>query len=151
MTACRQPSPDPTGDAAATGRSGRAGAVQGNPGAARFQEAITYSFVDPAFQGARSRTEPLALANPISADLAVMRTSLWPGLLKALIHNQKRQQVRVRLFEHGLNFIPADDGLRQEPYLGGVVAGAALPNSGAYRPGRWISSISRPMSKRCWL
>ncbi|HSA45692.1 MAG TPA: phenylalanine--tRNA ligase subunit beta, partial [Candidatus Competibacteraceae bacterium] len=55
-----------------------------------FQEAITYSFVDPDFQQwLDPEREPLALANPISADLAVMRTSLWPGLLKALIHNQK--------------------------------------------------------------
>jgi len=93
-----------------------------------FQEAITYSFVDPVFQKHLDPDrEPLALANPISADLAVMRTSLWPGLLKALIHNQKRQQSRVRLFEHGLNFIQSDEGLRQEPYLGGVAAGAALP------------------------
>ena len=93
-----------------------------------FQEAITYSFVDPAFQKILDpEREPLALANPISADLAVMRTSLWPGLLKALIHNQKRQQTRVRLFEHGLNFVPTADGLRQETYLGGVTAGFALP------------------------
>lgn len=93
-----------------------------------FQEAITYSFVDPAFQAVidPERT-PLRLSNPISADLAVMRTSLWPGLLKALIHNQKRQQPRVRLFEHGLTFVPDDEGLRQEPYLGGVLAGTALP------------------------
>ncbi len=93
-----------------------------------FQEAITYSFVDPDFQRwLDPQREPLALANPISADLAVMRTSLWPGLLKALIHNQKRQQSRIRLFEHGLNFIPEGDVLRQEPCIGGVVAGAALP------------------------
>ncbi|HHW75575.1 MAG TPA: phenylalanine--tRNA ligase subunit beta [Xanthomonadaceae bacterium] len=93
-----------------------------------FQEAITYSFVDPVFQKCLDpEREPLALANPISADLAVMRTSLWPGLLKALIHNQKRQQPRVRLFEYGLNFVPADDGLLQEPYIGGVAAGTALP------------------------
>ncbi|MDS4068548.1 MAG: phenylalanine--tRNA ligase subunit beta [Candidatus Competibacter sp.] len=93
-----------------------------------FQEAITYSFVDPAFQQRLDpEREPLALANPISADLSVMRTSLWPGLLAALVYNQKRQQPRVRLFEHGLNFIPADGGLRQEPYLGGVAAGTALP------------------------
>ncbi|MBE2295769.1 MAG: phenylalanine--tRNA ligase subunit beta, partial [Phycisphaerales bacterium] len=93
-----------------------------------FQEAITYSFVDPAFQAVidPERT-PLRLSNPISADLAVMRTSLWPGLLKALIHNQKRQQPRVRLFEHGLTFVPDSEGLRQEPYLGGVLAGSALP------------------------
>jgi phenylalanyl-tRNA synthetase beta chain len=93
-----------------------------------FQEAITYSFVDPDFQRwLDPQREPLALANPISADLAVMRTSLWPGLLKALIHNQKRQQSRIRLFEHGLNFILEGDALRQEPCIGGVVAGAALP------------------------
>ena len=93
-----------------------------------FQEAITYSFVDPAFQKILDpEREPLALANPISADLAVMRASLWPGLLKALIHNQKRQQPRVRLFEHGLNFVPTAEGLRQEPYLGGVAVGLALP------------------------
>jgi phenylalanyl-tRNA synthetase beta chain len=93
-----------------------------------FQEAITYSFVDPAFQKLLDPERlPLALANPISADLAVMRTSLWPGLLKALIYNQKRQQPRIRLFEHGLNFVPSAEGLRQEIYLGGVATGFALP------------------------
>ena len=93
-----------------------------------FQEAITYSFVDPAFQRHLDpERQPLALANPISADLAVMRTSLWPGLLKALVYNQKRQQSRVRLFEHGLTFIPDGSELRQEAYLGGVAVGDALP------------------------
>jgi phenylalanyl-tRNA synthetase beta chain len=93
-----------------------------------FQETITYSFVDPAFQRRLDpERQPLALANPISADLAVMRTSLWPGLLKALVYNQKRQQNRVRLFEHGLNFVPAAGGLVQEAYLAGVAAGAVLP------------------------
>jgi phenylalanyl-tRNA synthetase beta chain len=93
-----------------------------------FQEAITYSFVDPVFQQRLDpERQPLALANPISADLAVMRTSLWPGLLKAVIYNQKRQQSRIRLFEHGLNFLPMADGLRQERFLGGVATGAVLP------------------------
>ncbi len=93
-----------------------------------FQEAITYSFVDPAFQRCLDpERRPLALANPISADLAVMRTSLWPGLLKALVYNQKRQQSRVRLFEHGLTFVPDGGELRQEAYLGGVAVGEVLP------------------------
>jgi len=93
-----------------------------------FQEVITYSFVDPAFQHILDPARPpVALANPISADLAVMRTSLWPGMLKALIYNQKRQQSRVRLFEHGLNFIPDGGTLHQEAYLGGVMTGTALP------------------------
>lgn len=93
-----------------------------------FQEAITYSFVDPALQRLLDPDRPpLALANPISADLAVMRTSLWPGLLKALLHNQKRQQPRVRLFEHGLTFVPAAEQLNQAAHLAGIVVGLALP------------------------
>ena len=93
-----------------------------------FQEAITYSFVDAALQQRLDPQRPaLALANPISADLAVMRTSLWPGLLKALLHNQKRQQNRVRLFEHGLTFVQGAEQLQQQPYLGGVVSGTAFP------------------------
>ena len=43
----------------------------------------------------------VALANPLSADLAVMRPSLLPGLVEALRHNRARQQQRVRLFEIG--------------------------------------------------
>ena len=93
-----------------------------------YQEAITYSFVDPYFQQQLdTQHQPLALSNPISADLAVMRTSLWPGLLKALMHNQKRQQTRIRFFEHGLTFIPEGEQLQQQAYLGGVIAGAAWP------------------------
>ncbi len=94
-----------------------------------YQEAISYSFVDPALQ---SRIDPeldaLALANPISTELSVMRTSLWPGLLQALAYNRKRQQPRVRLFESGLVFRPQSDGsLLQEKRLGGIIAGPLEP------------------------
>ncbi|MFO1429022.1 MAG: phenylalanine--tRNA ligase subunit beta [Candidatus Competibacteraceae bacterium] len=93
-----------------------------------FQEAITYSFVDPRFaQTLDPERQPLALANPISEDLAVMRTTLWAGLIKALAYNQKRQQTRIRLFEIGLNFQPQAGELVQERYIGGVVYGEALP------------------------
>lgn len=93
-----------------------------------YFEAITYSFVDPDSQQLLDpERTPIVLANPISADLAVMRTRLWPGLLKAVNHNQKRQQSRVRLFESGLTFLGTLDDLVQEPYLGGVISGAALP------------------------
>ncbi|HEC49322.1 MAG TPA: phenylalanine--tRNA ligase subunit beta, partial [Pseudomonas xinjiangensis] len=67
-----------------------------------YHEAITYSFIEPGLNKLFDpQTEPLALANPISADMAVMRTSLWPGLCKAVVHNLNRQQTRVRLFESG--------------------------------------------------
>ena len=93
-----------------------------------YQEAITYSFVDPDLQKAVSpNAESVALTNPISADMAVMRTSLWTGLLGALAYNTKRQQSRVRLFESGLRFLPGEDGLVQRPTLSGAVCGSRMP------------------------
>jgi phenylalanyl-tRNA synthetase beta chain len=76
-----------------------------------FHEAITYSFVSPEQQGLIDpELAPLALANPLSAELSVMRTSLWPGLLQAARQNLSRQQSRVRLFESGLRFRVETDG-----------------------------------------
>jgi len=93
-----------------------------------FQEVITYSFVNPELQ---ARIEPevkgLALANPISAELSVMRPSLWPGLLHTARYNQARQQERVRIFETGLRFRPGPDGLCQDAAIGGLVIGPEDP------------------------
>ncbi|MGH8269113.1 MAG: phenylalanine--tRNA ligase subunit beta, partial [Steroidobacteraceae bacterium] len=99
-----------------------------------YQEAITYAFVDPQLQ---TRLFPdlagIALANPIASDLSVMRVSLWPGLLKAVLENQRRQQERVRLFEHGARFWVSDagagavSGTREVDTLAGVAFGHRLP------------------------
>ncbi len=87
-------------------------------GARGYREAITYSFVEPRVQKLIDPgLEPVPLKNPISADMSVMRTSLLPGLLNALVRNSNRQQSRVRLFETGLRFLPTDRGLEQEPAL----------------------------------
>ncbi len=97
-----------------------------------YQEAITYSFIDPKlFELFSPGVEPLLLANPISADMAAMRSSLWPGLVKALQHNLNRQQDRVRLFESGLRFVGRLEGLKQQPMLAGVVCGSRLPEGWA--------------------
>jgi phenylalanyl-tRNA synthetase beta chain len=97
-----------------------------------FHEAITYSFVDPQIQKLlHPEHEGLALLNPISSEMSVMRTSLWSGLVQAAIHNLKRQQSRVRLFETGLRFVPSADGLQQIPTLAMLVTGARLPLSWA--------------------
>ncbi len=97
-----------------------------------YQEAITYSFIDPRqFELFSPGVEPLLLANPISNDMAAMRASLWPGLVKSLQHNLNRQQDRVRLFESGLRFVGQLDGLKQEPMLAGVVCGSRLPEGWA--------------------
>ena len=94
-----------------------------------YQEAITYSFVDPSLQAMLDPEEEVVrLANPISADMAVMRTTLWPGLLKALGHNQNRQQARVWLFESGLRFRRRRGETLQEPVLAGLASGSALPD-----------------------
>ena len=70
-----------------------------------YQEAVTYSFVDPALQSLLDPdTPPIPLANPISSELSVMRTHLWMGLAGALVRNVNRQERRVRLFETGLRF-----------------------------------------------
>lgn len=93
-----------------------------------YQEAITYSFIEPElFSAFHPELKALTLANPISAELSVMRASLLPGLLKALQHNLNRQQDRVRLFESGLSFVGQLDDLKQERMLAGVITGARLP------------------------
>jgi phenylalanyl-tRNA synthetase beta chain len=97
-----------------------------------YQEAITYSFIDPKwFELFNPGVAPLLLANPISNDMAAMRSSLWPGLVKSLQHNLNRQQDRVRLFESGLRFVGQLDGLKQEPMLAGVICGSRLPEGWA--------------------
>lgn len=70
-----------------------------------YYEGVHFAFVDPALQEALfPGVASHRLANPIASDLAVMRLSLWPGLIKAALENQRRQQTRVRLFEHGVVF-----------------------------------------------
>src|ERR1700733_2571720 len=93
-----------------------------------YQEAVTYAFVDPALQ---TRLFPdrlgLALSNPIASDMSVMRVSLWPGLLRAALENQRRQQDRIRLFEHGARFVVTAGGTLEVDTLAGVACGARLP------------------------
>ena len=89
-----------------------------------YQEALTFSFVDAQVQEAvdPDRT-PVVLANPISSEMAVMRTRLWPGLLRAMLHNSHRQRTRVRLFETGLVFHGASGEVRQEAMVAGLATG----------------------------
>lgn len=91
-----------------------------------WQEAITYSFIDPGLQQAVGFDRPaVPLSNPISSEMSVMRTSHWPGLIQALQHNQNRQQKRVRLFESGLIFTGMEAG-EQDNYLSGIACGEVV-------------------------
>ncbi|MFP3019449.1 MAG: phenylalanine--tRNA ligase subunit beta [Arsenophonus sp.] len=92
-----------------------------------YNEAITYSFVNPKIQVLlHPGSNAMILSNPISFDMSEMRLSLLPGLLTTVIYNQNRQQNRIRLFETGLRFIPdttKEYGIRQELMLAGVITG----------------------------
>ena len=89
-----------------------------------YQEAITYSFVEAQQQEQLdSDVKAIPLANPISSDMGVMRTSLWTGLLNAASYNQKRQQSRIKLFETGLKFVDVDGEIEQTRMLAGLVVG----------------------------
>ncbi|WP_194442433.1 phenylalanine--tRNA ligase subunit beta [Pseudoalteromonas simplex] len=94
-----------------------------------YQEAITYSFVDPKAQAIlHPQSDALVLPHPISVEMSAMRVSLMPGLLASLVYNQNRQQPRVRLFEHGLKFLRdenAENGVNQVAVIGGVISGLA--------------------------
>jgi phenylalanyl-tRNA synthetase beta chain len=93
-----------------------------------YQEAITLAFVDPVLQNRLFPDVPgLALANPIASDQSVMRVSLWPGLLRTALENQRRQQDRIRLFEHGTRFRHGDGGTREIDTVAGLAAGPRLP------------------------
>lgn len=94
-----------------------------------YYEAITYSFISPelsALFAGDPALRPLQLANPLSAELSVMRGSLWPGLLQALQQNLARQQARARLFETGLTFRQGAKALEQAPYLSAVAVGPVV-------------------------
>lgn len=93
-----------------------------------YREAINYSFVDDAVQ---SRLAPgargLALANPLTDKMDVMRATLWTGLVQAAVGNLNRQHTRVRLFETGKVFRTNGSGMREVPVIGGVATGLVHP------------------------
>jgi len=95
--------------------------------AAAYQEAINYSFVDSRqLEAMFQAQDALPLANPLSGDLGVLRTTLLPGLLAALNRNLRRQHPRVRLFETGLAFLQGES-LLEIPRVAAVACGSALP------------------------
>lgn len=98
-----------------------------------YQEAITYSFVEADYQAklVENAESAISVANPISNDMAVMRTSLMPGLIRTVQHNLNRQHDRVRLFETGLVFSKRAEQTEQYPVIAGVVCGPRVPEQWA--------------------
>jgi phenylalanyl-tRNA synthetase beta chain len=95
--------------------------------AAGYQEAINYSFVDSKhLEAVHHNHMVLPLANPLSSDMDVMRTTLLPGLLTSLARNVRRQQARVRLFETGVAFMQGES-MNEVEHLAGIATGDVLP------------------------
>lgn len=99
-----------------------------------YQEAISFSFADLKLEKQlNSQVNPLALANPISSDLAVMRSTLLSSLIPCVQYNINRQQSRVRFFELGLRFdyqnAQTIDDLNQIPTLAMIAVGSKQAES----------------------
>ncbi len=93
-----------------------------------YQEVITYSFVDQAADAAISGAESeLVLSNPISSEMSVMRSSLWPGMLEAAANNTARQQGRVRLFEVGKSFHGTLESPEEVQRVAALITGDVAP------------------------
>ncbi len=96
-----------------------------------FQEVVTYSFVSAEREVKTARfPSTLTLMNPISSQLAVMRSTLSIGLLETLAFNLKRKQENIKIFEWGRCFFPdsqSDLPYQQPLRLGGLWYGARAP------------------------
>lgn len=98
-----------------------------------YYETINYSFIDPKHDEYFFDERGIALQNPISQDLSVMRQSLIPGLLNTFKANINRQQNRVRIFEEGVCFFKNAEQRIESPKFAGLVFGDINPTT-------WISN-----------
>lgn len=124
------PEAPPSGVLAAGSTSGHRvslGQLRGALCAEGYQEAINYSFIDKRqLEAVHHAEQVLPLANPLSSDMDVMRTTLLPGLLTSLARNTRRQHNRVRLFETGVAFLQGEK-LNEIHRVAAVATGDAWP------------------------
>lgn len=104
-----------------------------------YQEAISFSFADAKLEKQLNpQVNPLMLANPISSDLAAMRSTLLSSLIPCVQYNLNRQQSRVRFFELGLRFdyqnATSIQDLKQIPTLALIAVGSCEPESWHAKP-----------------
>ncbi|MEQ1106380.1 phenylalanine--tRNA ligase subunit beta [Acinetobacter seifertii] len=104
-----------------------------------YQEAISFSFADAKLEKQLNpQVNPLMLANPISSDLAAMRSTLLSSLIPCVQYNLNRQQNRVRFFELGLRFdyqnATSIQDLKQIPTLALIAVGSREPESWHAKP-----------------
>jgi phenylalanyl-tRNA synthetase beta chain len=74
-----------------------------------YNEAISLTFISHQDAEQFSAVPVIELANPLSEEASVMRTSMVPGMLNMLAYNLNRGSDSVRLFEAGNVFEAADE------------------------------------------
>ncbi|NKI33705.1 phenylalanine--tRNA ligase subunit beta [Wenzhouxiangella sp. XN79A] len=95
-----------------------------------FQEIISWSFVGEQLLerfGLAAGAQPLA--NPLSQDMGVLRTSLVPGLVQTVAANLRKQQARIKLYETGHVFRVGAEGFEESHRVGLALAGRAVGES----------------------
>ena len=94
-----------------------------------YQEVVTYSFVDESWErNLAGNDQAVPLRNPIASNMSVMRSTLWGGLLEALIYNINRKQDRVRVFEIGACFALSGGSYAHRTRIAGLCYGNAIPD-----------------------
>ncbi|MEW6756891.1 MAG: phenylalanine--tRNA ligase subunit beta [Acidobacteriota bacterium] len=78
---------------------------------AGFREAVHMSMTDPALEAAVGHGPARALANPLSPQASVLRTTLMGPLCAAVARNRARGQRRLALFEVGRVYSEDPEGL----------------------------------------
>jgi phenylalanyl-tRNA synthetase beta chain len=73
--------------------------------------------------GTHTAGQLITLANPLSAELDVLRPTLLPGLLQALAYNLNRQQRDLRFFERGRTYTKEGERMVERETLGLVITG----------------------------
>ncbi len=107
-------------------------------------EVINYSFISPRFikilalPGDDPRRRVVPLANPLSEEQSVMRTTLIPGLIQTAQVNIFREAPNIRVFELGRVFFARQGELLPEErlHLAGLLAGLARPETCHEKPRR---------------
>ncbi len=97
-----------------------------------YQEVVTYSFVDEAWErDLMGNASPIKLKNPIASNLSVMRSGLWGGLLDALTYNLNRKQERAMLFEMGASYFATNNTYHEQMNVAGLCYGTSMPEQWA--------------------
>lgn len=116
--------------------------LRGLLAARAWTETINFSFAEAQWeQDLAGNAAPIALLNPIAAQLGCMRSTLLGGLIATLKLNLAHKARRVRIFEIGRVFLRSDrprdeagpGGVDQPMRVAGLAAGPANPLGWAER------------------